>query len=359
MSRILTRYLGREVVSSSLLVMLAFIGLFAFFDFVNELDALGKNGYTALYAAVYVFLIMPGRVYELMPIGVLIGTLYALTTLARHSEITVMRTSGLSTWQFLGVLSRVGLIFVVMTFVFGEYIAPPAERAAKQFRLAVTGSSVSSELRSGVWVKDGGRFVNVRNVQPDRSLEDVRIYNFSDQFELEVIQEAARAEYDNDSSSWKLRDVRETRFAPETVQVQQVPETLWRSELTPEVLSVLMVQPERMSVGTLYTYIRHLRENRQNSDRYEIALWKKIVYPLAVLVMMALALPFGYSHDRMGGVSLKVFIGIMFGVSFHLMNGLFSSLGIINDWSPMAAALLPSLIFLTIATGMLWWVERR
>ena len=359
MSRILARYLGREIIFSTLFVMLAFIGLFAFFDFVNELDSLGKRGYTAFYAFIYVLLIIPGRIYELMPIGVLIGTLYALTSLARHSEITVMRASGMSTWQFLKILGVVGSVFVAMTFIFGEYIAPPAERAAKEWRLAATSSSVSSELRSGVWVKDGGRFVNVRQVMPDRTLENVRLYSFDQAFNLVELSEAERAQYEEAKGSWRLTGVRQTRFSDERIEVKQETEMFWRSELTPEVLSVLMVQPERMSVGTLYTYIRHLRENQQNSDRFEIALWKKIVYPLAVLVMMALALPFGYSHDRMGGVSLKIFIGIMFGVAFHLMNGLFSSLGMINDWSPAAAALLPSLIFSAAAGGMMWWVERR
>ena len=78
-----------------------------------------------------------------------------------------------------------------------------------------------------------------------------------------------------------------------------------------DLLSVLMVLPERMSVATLVAYVNHLRENQQNSDRYEIALWKKLIYPFAALVMMALALPFAMSHERMGGVSVKVFLGVM------------------------------------------------
>ena len=358
-SKVLSRYLGREILLASLLMILAFVGLFAFFDFVNELDALGRNGYSLLYAMVYVALIIPGRVYELFPIAVLIGTLYALTTLARHSEITVMRASGVSTWQFLAVFLRTGLIFVVLTFVFGEYIAPPAERAAKQFRLAATGASVSSELRSGVWVKDAGRFVNIKNVRPDRSLESLRIYALNEDFELTEIQEASSAYYNEQAGYWDLKDVTQTVFTPERVSMNQLANVEWRSELTPEVLSVLMVQPERMSGSTLYTYARHLKENKQNSDRFEIAFWKKIIYPLATLVMMVLALPFGYSHDRMGGVSIKVFIGIMVGTAFHLMNGLFSSLGVINDWPPFAAAFAPSVIFLAAAALMLWWVERR
>ena len=359
MVRVYVRYLSREIYAAVLLVLLAFLGLFAFFDLVNELDDVGKNGYMLYHAAVYVAMIMPGRVYELMPIAVLIGTLYALTTFARHSEITVLRASGLSTTRFLLALLGIGIVFVVLTFIFGEYLAPPAERAAQQWRLAATRSMVSQELRTGLWVRDGRRFVNVRSVLPDTSLQGVRIYEFDDRAALVSISESPTGVHKGAAEGWRLPNVQQTVFLGNRTETRVLPELIWKSELTPEVLSVLMVVPERMSVTTLYSYIRHLEENNQRTTRYEIALWKKIAYPFAALVMMGLALPFGYMQTRMGGVSLKVFSGIMIGVGFHLLNGLFSNLGVINGWTPAVAALTPSIAFLLAAMGMMWWVERR
>ena len=359
MSQVLTRYLAREILSATAMVLIALLGLFGFFDFLNELDAVGKDGYQLRHALAYVAMILPGRVYELLPVAVLIGTLYALTMLARHSEITVMRASGLSTLRMLRTLAAIGSIFVVIIFVFGEYIAPPAERAAQQWRLTATSSTVSQQLRSGLWVKDGPRVINVHTVRPDRSMEQVRIYEFDGGHALVSISEAAQGEYVASEEGWRLTGVVQTRFLGDHTEVAELPVLSWRSELTPEVLSVLMVVPERMSVGTLLAYIAHLRDNHQNSDRYEIALWKKLVYPFAALVMMALALPFALAHDRMGAVSMKVFLGVMLGVGFHLLNGLFSNLGVINAWQPALAALTPSLLFLAAAAGMLYWVERR
>lgn len=358
MSKVLSRYLAREIFGATATVLIAFLGLFAFFDFINELDSVGKDGYELHHAMLYVAMIVPGRVYELLPIAVLIGSLYALTTLARHSEITVMRASGLSTWRMLRILGLIGSVFVVLTFVFGEYIAPPAESAAQQWRLVATNSAVSQQLRSGLWVKDGRMVINVRTLRPDRSMEKVRIYAFNEAYGLESISEAAAGVYDG-KGQWRLSDIRRTRFGDERTELEHLDELMWRSELTPEVLSVLMVVPERMSVTNLWAYVRHLRENQQNADRYEIALWKKVIYPFAALVMMALALPFALTHDRMGGVSVKVFLGVMLGVGFHLLNGLFSNLGVINSWHPALAALTPSMLFLVAAAGMLLWVERR
>lgn len=358
MSGVLLRYLAREILSATALVLLAFVGLFAFFDFINELEDVGKGGYTLYQAFVYVLLSLPALVYELMPIAVLIGSLYALATLARHSEITVMRASGMSNLVLMRTLGLIGGVFVAFTFLVGEYLAPPAATAAQEWKLNATNATVSQQLRSGLWVKDGRLVINVRTLMPDRSMRNARVYTFNDNYELVSIAEAKRGVYDG-SGEWKLLEVSRTRFLGDRTEVEVLPEIGWRSDLTPEVLGVLMVSPEHMPFDKLWAYISHLRDNNQSADRFEIALWKKMVYPFAVLVMMALAMPFGFIHDRMGGASARIFVGVMLGVAFHLLNGLFSNLGMINAWPPLLAALTPSLIFLAAAGYMLHRVERR
>ncbi len=356
--KVYQRYLAKEIYSAVTLILVAFILLFSFFDFINELQSLGKGNYQLRYMAMFVLLTMPGHVYELAPIAVLIGTLYALTLLARHSEITVLRASGLSTTAILGGLSRIGLAFVLLTFIVGDFIAPPAERAAKQLRLEAMSQVVGQEFRSGLWVKDEMSFINVRAVLPDSRLQGVRIYEFDKNHVLHSISEAKEGEY-LPPNQWRLKEVAQTVFEKDRARVKRLPEAVWQSAINPEILGVLLVMPERMSVVSLYRYIHHLRDNQVKTQRYEIAMWKKLVYPLAALVMMVLALPFAYLQDRMGAVSVKVFAGIMLGITFHMLNGLFSNLGAINSWPPFFSALTPSVLFLLAAAGMLWWVERR
>lgn len=132
-----------------------------------------------------------------------------------------------------------------------------------------------------------------------------------------------------------------------------------RSDITPDILAVLLADPKKMSAVHLAQFSRHLQENRQRSEEYEIALWNKLLYPLAVVVMMVLALPFAYVQARSGGLSLKIFVGIMIGLLFHLMNNLFSHIGLLNTWPPVMTALTPSALFLLAAIASLWWVERH
>lgn len=357
--KIYRRYLTREVVAGVALVLAAFLALFSFFDMITEVKSVGNNAAYQLHHAIFfVLLRIPGRIYELMPIAVLIGTLYALSSLARHSEITVMRASGMSTANLLSALLTVALGFALLTFLVGEVVAPPAERAAQQLKLQSKGKAVAQDLHSGLWVRDESSFINVRTVLPDTRLRGIRIYDFDPQGRLRSVTEAEEGVY-VPPASWRLSNVVRTEIGDEQARQVRIPDLDWHSALNPDILSVLMVSPEKMSLMHLSTYTKHLTENKQKTQRYDIAMWKKVIYPLAALVMVALAMPFGYTHNRVSGVSLKIFSGVMIGVLFHMLNGLFSNLGAINSWSPFLSAIAPSALFLLAAAGMIWWFERR
>lgn len=353
------RYLMRETLAAVALVLAAFLALFAFFDLINELRSVGSNGYLLQHALIFVALSMPGLVYELIPIAALIGTLYALTTLARHSEITVLRASGLATRDLLMTLFRVAGLLALVTFLVGEGLVPFSERMAQEMRARAMSRVIAQQgFESGLWIKDGRSFINIRQAMPDASLHGVRIYKFNEAGALESVTDAEEGGF-VPPSHWLLKGVVRTVLEGETSHVEHEASSEWTSAVNPDLLSVLMVAPERMSLYGLVNYTRHLLDNHQKTERYEVAIWKKLFYPLAALVMVALALPFGYSHNRVGGGSLKMFAGVMLGILFYAMNGLFSNLGVINSWPPFASATVPSALFLSAAFGMLWWVERR
>lgn len=354
----LRRYFAREIYTATAFAMLAFLALFAFFDLIAELRDVGREGYRLVQAFAFVLLSVPGHVYELFPIVVLLGTLYALSDLAAKSEYTVMRAAGLSPLGAAGSLVQAGVVFVILCALVGELVTPFAERAAQQLRLKATGSLVAQEFRSGLWVKSESRFVNIGEVRPDLTLANIRMYEFDPQYRLISISDARSGAYADDNA-WRLTDVVQTQFSAGGTEVRRLPEVRWNSALTPEVLAVLVIKPDKMSAWNLVQYIRHLARNAQRTERYEIALWKKLLYPFAVIVMMALALPFAYLQVRHGGVGIKVFSGIMLGVVFHGLNTLFSYLGVLQNWPPFASAAVPSAMFLVAAVVMLWRVERR
>jgi lipopolysaccharide export system permease protein len=339
-------------------VLLGFLSLFAFFDLIHELGDLGRGNYHLREVFLFVLLSVPAHAYELFPVVVLIGSLYVLSHLASNSEFTVMRGSGMSPRNVGAALAKVGLVFVVATFVVGEWVAPAAEEAAQKLRLHAMSALIGQEMRTGLWFKDERSFINVREARSASSLTDVRIYQFDKNDRLQLARAAAHGEYLG-GGRWKLTDVAQTEFTSEGPRVERLPSVVWHSAVNPEMLDVLIVAPERMSAWKLYKYTEHLAGNKQKTERYEIAMWKKLFYPLAVLVMMALALPFAYIQARAGMVGVKVFSGIMLGTFFHMMNSLFSHIGLLQNWPPVAAAAVPGAAFFLAAILMMWWIERR
>jgi lipopolysaccharide export system permease protein len=393
--KILQRYFLVSITQAVAFALVGLLGLIAFMDLTQELPSVGKGGYLLQHAMLYVLLLLPGHVYEVMPVAALFGTIYTMAQFAQSSEFTIMRASSMSTRMAGWMLAKIAVLFVVITFIFGELVTPRTAPLAERVRLSARGATVSAEFRSGMWTKDvvhaggpksavtGSRFFNARLIQPDGSLRDVHIYEFDNSMRMRSLLTAASASFMG-NSTWRLQDVTEnvfsnSRMLPEpgapvptgqTVQstfgldtaavaTRKLPSLDLTSEITPKILSVSRSDPERMSANELAVYTRHLAENRQETERFKIAFWKKLIAPLSIFVMMAIALPFGYLQTRSGGVSLKIFVGIMIGVSFMLIDSLFSHVGMLSTWPAFMTAAAPSLLFLLLAIAALRWVERH
>jgi lipopolysaccharide export system permease protein len=354
----LFRYFAREILSASLLVLAALLALFGFFDMVKELDDLGKGAYRMNAMLGYVTLMLPSHAYVLMPAAGLMGTLFALARMSENSELTVMRASGLSLRQMAVHVAGAGVVIAIVTLAFGELITPYTEEAAKGLRLKATRSIVAREFRSGFWVKDDRSFVNIQDVTPETELLNLRIYEFDPQFRLLAISRAEKGTYDG-PNRWQLSNVELTRFEGDNAVLQRIPKAVWNSVLTPDILSVLKIVPERMSALNLRAYIEHLRENHQRATRYEIAFLSKFFSPLGAMVMMILAIPFALVSARAGGVGAKIVAGIMIGLAMNFGTRLFSHVGLLNDWPPFLSAGAPVLIASLLAFWLLVRAEKR
>ena len=362
-----------DIVSAVAFVALAFLSLSFFIDFIDQLSEVGQGGYTMVDGALYALLLLPGHFYEVAPIAVLIGTIYTLARLAQSSEYTILRTGGLGPGRALSLLASLGLFFGVLTFVVGDYLAPFSERQADQLQALHKGGMKLG--RSGAWLKDhantpeGERSysINVGSAGPGGLLNDVRIFEFDADGRLLRRIAAASAQVQPDAN-WSLHQVGVTRWVAgdgigtvaRTAQaVEEKLATLaWRSSLSAAVVVAAVSPASSMSTLALSRYIGHLADNEQAAQSYQIQFWKRALYPFACLVMVGLALPFAYLHARTGGVSLKVFGGIMLGISFVLLNNVAGHLGLLRDWTPWMVAAAPSALYLLLSFAAFSWLVR-
>ena len=391
--RTVRRLIYRSVASSATLVALAFAALAFFIDFVEESQDLGKNSYTVLDALWTCSLMQVRHIYDLMPIALLIGGILALSRMAQTSEFTILRTGGLGPWRALQLLAGLGLMSALVVAGIGNWAVPLAEQMLTQQHARFSSQQQLTLGRGGTWLREKREVpgmgthtitVNVGSALSEGEFGLVRIFEFDARGQLTRRLSAVSAKVDAvqapgeagavlpaEGSVWRLKDVTDTRWLSherlsqeaalaglKVIDERQAATLDWSSSLTPLVVSASVLPPESMSAFALWRYTRHLASNAQAAQRYEIQFWKKSFYPLVCLVMIALALPFAYLHARSGSMSLKIFGGIMLGISFVLINHISSHLGLLQNWQPWLAAAAPSLLYLLLSMSVFAWLVR-
>jgi lipopolysaccharide export system permease protein len=366
-----------ETLLSIALITGGFLTLFAFFDLADELQNLGRSSgaegptYQLRHAVLYVGLLLPSRLYELLPISVLIGTIFVMARLAQSSEYTILRTSGLDPWRALRLLLTLGSVFVALAFVIGDYVAPAADKTSQLLKARYQGRITVGQ--TGAWLREkqaqANYVVNVKALTPNNDMQGIEIYEFDAQGRMLAMIQAEQAQFAPEGA-WLLGQVRQTRFGAQAADAPAASEPVaqsglqqqlrWPTLISSEMVAVALLRPDRMRTIDLFTYIQHLQDNGQNALRYEIEFWKKVFYPLSCLVMVILALPFAYLHMRSGGISAYVFAGVMIGISFFMMNNVSVYVGNLQQWQPWLAAAAPGLLYTAVSlTAFGWLVLRR
>jgi len=360
------RLLYREIFMAVGFVLLGFLGLFLFFDMVEELQNLTRlstQGYRIQHALLMVSTKIPGHLYDLLPISVLIGSIFVMARLAQSSEFTILRSGGLGPGRALGLLLKMGWIFVVLTLLLGDYVSPWAEQQGLLLKARFRGDLTSGQ--TGAWLKErqgqAQYAINVRAMNKDARMRQVHIQRFGADGGLQASMRAKEAEFGE--QAWLLHDVQvmSIRQQGETVTMhnEKLPTLRWPTQITLDMVGAALVSADRMKIWDLVLYTRHLSQNNQNAQQYEIELWRKVFYPLSCLVMLTLALPFAYLHFRSGQIAGHVFGGVMAGISFYLLNNVFSHIGNLRNWEPWITSAAPSLIYTLISLAAFGWMVLR
>lgn len=369
------RYLAREIYRSTAVVLLALLGLFMFFTLVDELDSISDK--FPLVALFYLqALSVPTRLYDLLPIGLLIGAILALAGLAQRNELVILRVSGVSGMGLLKMLWLISIPIVLGATVLSEVITPIAEIKSSEANLLMRGRVEGGRLASGYWFKeptaDGGtRVINIGSLLASGNAANLRLYEFPDGTALSLMSTAESARFVD--GQLVMQNVIETRISPDTktvladAKVSERPVVVKETFATRQVETTLSAErlvariltPERMTLKALHDYIQYLDRNQLQSDRQVVAVWRKLAYPFTLVVMLTIAAPIGFMQTRRGGVGAKVFLGILLGTGFFMINQLALNVGLLYKWPPVVTALLPNIGAMVLALIAITAMEHR
>ncbi len=344
---ILDRYLWKSTFMGLIMAWFALTVLVIFFDFINEAEDIGEH-YSSLQALIYLSYSIPGRLYELFPTAMLIGTLLGLGNLAAHSEFIAMRAAGISIANIIYSVLKLGAITAVMVFLLGEYVVPKADLAGRNFKSLLSNKNMVMVSGGSLWVKDQNRIIHIGQVWSESKLSDVNIYtireNYSglkSQTHIEAVNKVPKG--------WEVSAMTTKTFGDNGITNTFTDKVIDPDLLNPKLIDMSSVKPEQLSITELSELIEYQRLNGLKTDGFELAYWKRFSAPISALVMLLLAMPFLFGSQRRGGAGQRVFIGILAGIAFFLINKVLNQLGSTYGAAPIVSAFAPAVLFVSIS----------
>ena len=345
---VLTGYVVREILKGSFIALILLLTLFNLFTFTDELKDLGKGNYGLKEIFYYLALTSPTVLYELVPASALLGSLFILGAMGNNRELIAMRAAGLSVFGIIRSVMLAGAILVVISILIGEFIAPTAERTARTLKVTAQSGQVVMNAKYGLWLREGKRFINVRQVKDDGSLADISIYKLDDQHHLRRAMHADQATYMG-NQKWKLERISRSDISTEQMVASQQSDQIWTSAIEPDLLKVVVVSADNLSLYDLAMYVDYLKDNHQKAHIFEMAFWGRVVNPLVTFVMLLVSAPFVIGVKRGVNVGGRMMIGVIIGMGFNIIDKIVGHIGLIYDLNPPLIAVIPSLTVLVLA----------
>ncbi|ALG68177.1 LPS export ABC transporter permease LptG [Beggiatoa leptomitoformis] len=343
------KYIGYNVFVGIVIVLFVLVGLFIFFDFVDEVDDIGKQNYGLWQAILFVSLQIPQHIYELFPTSVLLGSLLGLGAMANNSELTVIRASGVSILRIARAVLQVCLPLTLIVMIIGETLAPQGEQYAYTMRSTAQADKeyISFQSRYGFWARDGNNFINIRTIQHDGGFGAITLYQLDEALRLKSLTLAQSAYYEQ--GMWQLRNVHKDIVEADQVRSEVSDKLAWNAVLNPNLIKSVIVSPEKLSIFGLYTYIQYMRESGQREEPYQLAFWQRITYPLISIAMIFIAIPFVFGSLRTVAIGQRILVGSLIGIGFHILNQTTGNIGLVYNMNIIASALFSPILFVFIA----------
>ncbi len=349
--RILDFYIGRIIAMATFLTLAVLVSISTIIKFVEQMRHVGRGNYDLIHAGLYALYSLPRDIEIFFPMAALVGGLIGLGMMASHSELVVMQAAGLSKIQIIKSVMKTAAILILISMAVGEWLAPQGEASARELKAKAISSGSLISSNSGVWAKDGELIVNISEVQDTGTLKGISIYKFNDSLKMQTWLTAEQANFVDDH--WLLHTVETAHFSDDKIDTVKEERLEWTSTLTPDKLGVVTVKPEALSVQGLVSYLDYLEENQQDTSRYMLALWRKLMQPITVAVMLLVALSYIFGPLRSTSMGARIMMGIGTGIIYDFSNRTFGSLSLTYDLPPILGATLPSILFVLVAVYLL------
>ena len=349
------RYIAKTLFSFTATVLVVWLGVYSFFNFLDEMSSIGKASYSSLHAMKYIFLQMPDVIYNHSTSIILLGCILGMGHLATSNQLIVMQISGISIFKLTIFTIKIALIFVFLFIFLGEVVAPfSTEEAEKGRSRALELSTVSINLLR-FWIKDGQSFIYVKKNLDGRSFADISIFDINSSNVIENITTAERAKFDGKSlemTGTQIYSIDESKFK-DSISSKKMNLLNKFVSFDNDLISSLKKTPQDLTTWKIIKQIKYLSDNKLRSDIFEVELYKRLVRPLTLVAMILVAMLFIFGSNRSETLGRKIFFGIALGLSFEMISRIGGAFSLGFELNPIISATMPSFLVMIIALVIL------
>ncbi|HET7315670.1 LPS export ABC transporter permease LptG [Salinisphaera sp.] len=353
MNLIIDRYIARAILAATGVVAGVIAGLLSLMLFINVVDDIGDGSFGLAKVLIWCVLMLPTRIYLVLPVVSLLGALLALGALAAGSELVVIRSAGVSMKRLAVSVGIAGLVLALITVALGELAAPLGVQNATMLRDKARHGEARRSVDNGLWLRHNGYILRIDSVLPGGRIKGLDAYRLNDDGQLQLAVSADNAHVDG--KKLVIDNPRITRLSLEHSRTGTPPRLSLPIAIEPNVLQLAVTQPDELSSYGLWQYINYLDANDIDADDYKLALWRNIVTPFTVWVLVIFALPFAFGSLRSASAGQRLFMGGLIGLLFFLVNEIIASTGPVYGIPPWVAASLPTVL---LAGGTGYWMHR-
>ena len=349
------RIVAKHVTKTTVLAMLGTTLVLSFlqilFTYLGELGSL-KPTYNAWQAFLYVIWGAPSYLYEILPVAALIGSVLGLGALASNSELIVMRSVGISLWRIVGWVMRSALLLIVLSFVLSEWVIPytneKAQSIKKQRSVAALG-----EVK-GYWSREGQRFIYIDYANSQGQLRNIQAIDFDQNYRLQSFVTAEKGQFLKDGQ-WTLEKSHQVDLLAQgnAIKTDHEQQALGLA-LQPKYVHMVTLDPDDLSPSQLISFMQYLSEYSQVPKTYELAFWKKVTSPFALITLVLIACSFIFGPLRQQSMGFRLVIALFTGLGFFYLQDFLGYASLVYAPSPAWFVLLPILLMFAAGSYLLY-----
>ena len=351
-------YLAKMHLTRTFAFLIGLVLVLQTLDLLQESDdilAAAGNGGADLWR--YVMLRAPQLLSQFLPFSVLLGTLLTLSTLAQNSEITILKSTGMSAHRILLPLIVASGIIAVGHFLFNELLVTRTTQALSAWQaVEYNGEGGQGDMRRGLWMVDGKDLIradDIRAVPGGIDLIGVRIETRGATGELVSRLVAERAEHRE--RRWTLIGIRLTDIV--TGETRRIERQDWLTEIPPQRFLAVAVEPDQVPYWELGQAIRELKRTGHPTDTLEAGHQHKLSGPLSSILMPLLGAVAGFGLVRSGKLFVRVVVGMALGFSYFVADNFMLAMGQFGAAPPFMSAWAPFILFVLIGETVLFRTE--